>query len=740
MALSALPRTLFLVAASLSFVILGCGTETPTMFLDASMMDAPTDALNDRRLILNDAGRDASGRVCTRSSQCDDGIECTMDFCTMEGRCATLPDNTMCDNRVYCDGLETCDTRRGCVRGTPISCNDNYTCTLDRCDEATRGCLHSPRDSDRDGDPDIHCRAEGCDAGDGSDASVDVVTPEDGATPVCWIGGDCDETNPRVNSRLPEICGDGIDNNCNGAIDMMEPGGCMRPPYDTCETPLDVSRGGRFTVPIAGTMGNYNFMCAGGMLMRDVVARLRLTETRDVGITTSSTGAAIYVQLMQNQCGTAMMPTDIRTCMLGFPTVIRQRSLPPGDYFILMGTSSGGVAGEIDLQIDLSAPTPVPANDTCTAPTVIPPTGGTFMGDLVGVAANINTRCGGTQPDVVYQITLAAPANVTARVSGSRSDFLNLALVDRCVASPMTLRCDSAAPAQFTARQLPAGTYFFVVSGRTVNPFSLEVTVTPPSPPLQGDVCANPLIVTPGTPVRGNFTDMEADYQLTCSGTGSRDVVYRFDISERRDVTATVRGSASDYFYLAVETTCGERTTERACRFGSPGRLTVRGLDPGTYFLVIKGIRGGDYELTLDATPPVMPTAVMDNDTCMAPAVIPPGGGIFTGNTSMARRDYMCPCSPGSTSEDVVFRYRVNTRQRVNFSTEGSAFDTVMWLTQGATCPGTNVPGGCNDDAIGVASAFDLTLEPGDYYVFVGGFGTASRGNYVLTVTPTTSM
>lgn len=108
------------------------------------------------------------------------------------------------------------------------------------------------------------------------------------------------------------------------------------------------------------------------------------------------------------------------------------------------------------------------------------------------------------------------------------------------------------------------------------------------------------------------------------------------------------------------------------------------------------------------------------------------------GNTAMMRHDYTAPCSTASTSEDVVFRYRVDRRQRVNFSLEGSSFDTLMWLTQGAACPGTNVPGACNDDSIGVASAFDVTLDPGDYYLFVGGFGSASRGNYLLTVTPST--
>lgn len=729
------PTGLFgLLFAALS--LSACGDDAPPTFAEAGTMDA-TDDIADARVPTADTGsRDAAGRVCTRSSQCDDGIECTMDFCAADGRCASVPNTMACDNGVYCDGLETCDARRGCVRGTPVACNDNFTCTIDRCDEATKTCVHSPRDNDRDGDPDIHCAAPDCDGG--VDAGPDDASA-DGGVPRCWVGGDCDDSNSRVNSRLPEVCGDGIDNNCNGMIDMAEPGGCRLPPYDTCTDPLDVSRGGNFTLPTAGTAGNYRFQCAGGTLMRDVVARLRLTEAQDVTLTASGGSSAVYLQLMPGMCGNPMTTADVRVCQVGFPTTVRARALPAGDYYILLGTSTSGTAADLSLQVDLAPATMPPTNDTCMSPIMIPSTGGTFRGDLVDVAANINTRCGGTQPDVVYAITLTEESNIVARVAGARSDFLTLALVDRCVASPTTLRCDSAAPAQFTARQLMPGTYYLVVAGRTINPYTLEVMVTPPSPPPQGDVCANPITVTPGMPVMGTFTGMEADYQLSCSGTGSRDTVYRFTLSERRDVNITASGSTSDYFYVALDTTCGDRTTERACRFGSPGRLTVRGLDPGTYYVIVKSIRGGDFTLTVDATAPVTPVAVTDNDTCATMVAIPSAGGVFMGNTSMMRHDYMAPCSTGSTSEDVVFRYHADRRQRVSFSLDGSSFDTLMWLTQGTTCPGTNVPGACNDDAIGVASAFDVTLDPGDYFLFVGGFGSASRGNYLLTVTATTA-
>ncbi|MBX2797289.1 MAG: putative metal-binding motif-containing protein [Myxococcales bacterium] len=36
--------------------------------------------------------------------------------------------------------------------------------------------------------------------------------------------GDCDETDPAINDGVPEICDDGIDQNCNGKIDCIDPG------------------------------------------------------------------------------------------------------------------------------------------------------------------------------------------------------------------------------------------------------------------------------------------------------------------------------------------------------------------------------------------------------------------------------------------------------------------------------------------------------------------------------------
>ncbi len=82
------------------------------------------------------------GGPCVDDAQCDDGIDCTFGRCDPElGLCRFVADDERCADALYCNGVERCDPRIGCVAGAPTSCSDSTPCTVDRCDEATRGCV-----------------------------------------------------------------------------------------------------------------------------------------------------------------------------------------------------------------------------------------------------------------------------------------------------------------------------------------------------------------------------------------------------------------------------------------------------------------------------------------------------------------------------------------------------------------------------------------------------------------------
>ena len=239
-------------AIPLAIVILcaACARGSDLAALPSEVGDAGADAgdaANDGASML-DASTDggALGKPCTSDVDCDDAVPCTRDACDNDqGRCRHTPDPTLCDDGVFCNGVEVCDLHLGCGHGPPVSCSTNDPCTIDSCIEADHSCKHAPRDVDQDGDPDAHCG-----------------------------GGDCDDQNPLVSSLRAEVCANGVDDNCNGVVDEMP---CAQPAYDTCFDPLMLPGPGVYSMSTAGAKLDYGASCGPAQMTtsRDVVASSR---------------------------------------------------------------------------------------------------------------------------------------------------------------------------------------------------------------------------------------------------------------------------------------------------------------------------------------------------------------------------------------------------------------------------------------------------------------------------------
>jgi hypothetical protein len=148
------------------------------------------------------------------------------------------------------------------------------------------------------------------------------------------------------------------------------------------------------------------------------------------------------------------------------------------------------------------------------------------------------------------------------------------------------------------------------------------------------------------------------------------------------------------------------------------------------------GILSASY-LTI---PTQAPVTVMGSPVCMSAQTIPAAGGVFRGNNTastlrvggMGGLTTSCGmCGPGGRT--AVYRLTLAARRRV-IATMTGGFDTFLWINAGATCPGTNVMGACSDDAVGLTSQIDTTLDAGSYWVMASGCGTGSAGDYTLDV------
>lgn len=115
-------------------------------------------------------------------------------------------------------------------------------------------------------------------------------------------------------------------------------------------------------------------------------------------------------------------------------------------------------------------------------------------------------------------------------------------------------------------------------------------------------------------------------------------------------------------------------------------------------------------------------------------------GGIFTGNSSSYAHDYGVTATGDcdkADGRDAVYKMKFASSKLVTLSTEGSAFDTVLYVRKATSgdesaCGGAQVA--CKDDGLpGYTSSLTFTAEPGQmYYVFVDGWSSSSYGAYKL--------
>ncbi len=245
---------------------------------DTALQDVPS---------VHPDGDPTLGGPCNDDAQCArPTIPCATFSCDLTlHRCRATPDDTKCDDGVYCDGAEKCDPRSGCVPGPVIDCSSGDTCMIDRCVEATHGCTHVPRDVDGDGDPTNACPAEG--------------------------GKDCDDHDPTVNSKTQEVCANGKDDNCNGTVDESP---CLSPAHSTCGDALVVSTDGTYALSLAGTARSVGASCASSTDdPRQAILAVQVPAAggaKDVQITATASGAPEALAVICTSFG----PPDAGTC------------------------------------------------------------------------------------------------------------------------------------------------------------------------------------------------------------------------------------------------------------------------------------------------------------------------------------------------------------------------------------------------------------------------------------------
>lgn len=163
----------------------------------------------------------------------DDGVACTVDSCDEESdEVHHLATDAECDDDDFCNGTETCDQKNGCQDGEPPPLDDGFACTVDVCDTLAATVVHTPDDGACD-DSQWCNGAETCAPGadgageDGCVAGQAPEPPVDEAPDDCMIPGPCDEDGdgyPLIPLSADADCDDGVA--CTAADACDDTGTC----------------------------------------------------------------------------------------------------------------------------------------------------------------------------------------------------------------------------------------------------------------------------------------------------------------------------------------------------------------------------------------------------------------------------------------------------------------------------------------------------------------------------------
>ena len=111
-------------------------------------------------------------------------------------------------------------------------------------------------------------------------------------------------------------------------------------------------------------------------------------------------------------------------------------------------------------------------------------------------------------------------------------------------------------------------------------------------------------------------------------------------------------------------------------------------------------------------------------------------GLVDTDNTCGWVDDMQASCGSSARSEDIEVRWEAPGDGRYAFTTDGSLYDTVLHLRDGASCADPPTLLSCDDDdGEGTRSLITRDVLQGEVFiVVVDGYGTSSCGDYDLTI------
>jgi len=244
---------------------------------------------------------------------------------------------------------------------------------------------------------------------------------------------------------------------------------------------------------------------------------------------------------------------------------------------------------------------------------------------------------------------------------------------------------------------------------------------------LTNDSCSNPKEIFPGELLEWFTTGATGDIDSSCDSQTYSDVAFSFELTGRSDVMITVTGKDDFYPYVAIQSECGNNSTTIYCASNQPFMYCQKGMEPGTYYIIVSSWVEGSFEIVVEANPPSPPE---EGDTCES-AIDISGGGHYEGNLVCMNDDASFQCTSWAHYKDMFFKFSLDEMHDVLL--RASAILFAPYVTVFRDCSNSG-------DAVLCDSGYPFErriarLEPGNYIIGVESY-TPGRFSLDMSLLP----
>lgn len=385
------------------------------------------------------------------------------------------------------------------------------------------------------------------------------------------------------------------------------------PTNETCGTAQPIVPGDVVTATIIGVARDLATACPASP--GDLVYWFQTSQPQDIHIYASSIDGFGDPVIGLRKSGCVDVSEEI-ACRTDAALELFVRAPNPDAFFVDV---SATVPANIQFQVVLEPPSPVPADETCVSAPAIEP-GKTVLVSLDAHTDDVRNTCMTGAVDAAYTLDLSRSSDVLLVERTSQGDPGAVSLMRPGCAAGDRVACATSAvsPVRVSAHNVPAGSYRAIVETQEGNPVQLTALVraaTPATFVVFADTCADALLVPEsGGFFQGNTENAVADYSAGCdqgggSPAGAPDQMLRLELASPKRVVLDMRGSSyTTLLDVRRGPQCPGTEITNACAVGYYDQRSYLDLhlDAGSYFLQVDGLAGqaGQWFLDVYVTDP----------------------------------------------------------------------------------------------------------------------------------------